>query len=242
MRHLPYSLMLLLVLLAGPAAAADKEHKKITQYTVTDVHHQEKQLDLTNPEHLKELQEKLTAGEIEHLAAKKEVNLLELRWDTALWTIVVFILLFVILKKVAWGPMLEGLKKREENIQAALVEAREARQEARKLKDELQAERDQAAQKVAEMLAEARRDAEYTRNEMLAKAKADIQADRDRVLREVATAKDQALLEILNQQAELAILASSRAIRKSLTSDDYRRLVDEALAELRQAARPNGKA
>src|SRR5260370_4063487 len=51
------------------------------------------------------------------------------RLDLALWTLVVFLLLFFVLSKYAWGPMLEGLKKREENIRSALEDAQRAREE-----------------------------------------------------------------------------------------------------------------
>lgn len=46
--------------------------------------------------------------------------------DTGVWTLVLFILLFFALKKTAWGPMLEGLQKREENIRRAIDEAEAA--------------------------------------------------------------------------------------------------------------------
>ena len=50
-------------------------------------------------------------------------NPLEFRYDTALWAVVVFVGLLLILQKWAWGPILEGLKKREETILGAIEEA-----------------------------------------------------------------------------------------------------------------------
>jgi F-type H+-transporting ATPase subunit b len=70
---------------------------------------------------------------------------------------------------------------------------------------------------------------------MLAQAKADIQAERDRTRREIAGEKDRALKEIWDQTAQLATLVSAKAIRRELTPDDHRRLVDEALADLQKA-------
>jgi F-type H+-transporting ATPase subunit b len=211
-------------------AAAPQDGPKKVKLTTRD--HKEISYDLAKPEHRAQIKKHIDAGEVEKIVAEKEVNLMELRWDTALWSIVVFLLLFLILKKMAWGPMLEGLQKREENIQAALVEAKEAREEARKLKDELQAQRNKAAQEVAEAIAEARRDAENLRNDMMAKAKAEIQTERDRLLREISTAKDQALQEIWQRAADLATTISSKAVKKTLSVDDHRRLVDEAIADM----------
>src|SRR5262245_23687623 len=117
------------LLSAGVVRAADPKAEKITKVKVT-VDHKEIPYDLSKKEDVEAVKAHLESGKLEKLVVHKDVNLMELRWDTALWTIVVFLLLFLILKKLAWGPMLEGLQKREDNIQAALVEAKEARAEA----------------------------------------------------------------------------------------------------------------
>jgi len=46
-------------------------------------------------------------------AAEGSTDPLHIRYDTALWSIVVFVGLLIILRAKAWGPILEGLKKRE---------------------------------------------------------------------------------------------------------------------------------
>src|SRR4051794_37392252 len=60
------------------------------------------------------------------------------RIDLGIWTLVVFLLLFFILAKYAWGPMLEGLKRREETIRGALDDAQRARDEAQRVHAELE--------------------------------------------------------------------------------------------------------
>src|SRR5215469_3433020 len=56
------------------------------------------------------------------------------------WSIVVFVILLWFLKKYAWGPILEGLQKREHNIESAVRDAQQARDEAQQLRDQLQGE------------------------------------------------------------------------------------------------------
>jgi len=70
------------------------------------------------------------------------------RLDLMIWTIVVFGVLLFVLKKFAWGPMLQGLQGREERIRGALDEAQTARDEAQKLRDDLQAERDRSLREI----------------------------------------------------------------------------------------------
>lgn len=237
MRHLAILLTVgLLAALGGAArAAGDGEHKHVHKVKVMTTDHKEHRFNLQDPDHKAEFDRLVREGAIAGMQEDVEKNLLEIRWDLGAWTVVVFFLLFFILRKAAWGPMLEGLQKREENIQAALVEAKEARSEAKRLKDELAAERDKAAAQVAEMIAEARRDTDAMRNEMLSKAKAEIQVERDRLLREFSTAKDQALQELFQKAADLATMISSKAVKRNLNVDDHRRLVDEAIADMSNA-------
>jgi len=157
------------------------------------------------------------------------------RPDLAVWSIVVFLALFLILKKYAWGPILQGLQKREQNIRGALDEAQRAREEAQQLHDRLQQQLDHAGEKVREIMDNARKDGQRLTEEMVAKARGEIQTERDRLRREIETAKDQALQELWNQTAQLATLISAKTIRRQLTEADHRHLVDEALSELKQA-------
>lgn len=162
-------------------------------------------------------------------------DIFEVALDLGLWTVVVFVLLLIILKKFAWGPMLEGLKKREENLHAALEEARAARQEAARLREYLDQEKAKMGEQVREAIDEARRDAARMAEDMKAQARVEIQADRERLRREIELARDQALAQLWQQTAQLATLVASKAIHRQLDADDHRRLVEEALAELKQA-------
>jgi F-type H+-transporting ATPase subunit b len=162
---------------------------------------------------------------------------LDLRYDTAIWAIVVFVGLLLILRSRAWGPILEGLQKREETIRSSLEEAKRTRQEMEKMRAEFQTELAEAHQQIPVLMEEARKKAEELANDMRAKAAADIQLERTRLRREVDIAKDQAIKEIWEQAANMATLISAKAIGRSLTDDDHRRLLDEAMGEIRQSVR-----
>lgn len=167
--------------------------------------------------------------------AAKEPSIIAPVLDLTIWTVVVFLVLLFVLRRFAWKPVLEGLQKREENIRFALDEAQKARADTQRMREQLQAEMNSASQKIRDMMDEARRDAERSTEQMTAKARTEIQAERERLRHEIAIARDQAVQELWNQTARLATSISSKAIRRSLTEDDHRRLVDEALAELRGA-------
>jgi F-type H+-transporting ATPase subunit b len=158
------------------------------------------------------------------------------RLDLTLWTIVVFVVLLLVLRRFAWKPMLAGLQGREANIRGALDEAHTARDDAQKLRTDLQAEMDKVHEKIREMMDEARRDGQQNKDRMVAEGKAEIQAERDRARREIRTEREHAVQELWSQTAQLATLVSAKVIGRSLNADDHRNLVDQAVAEMRGAA------
>jgi F-type H+-transporting ATPase subunit b len=163
--------------------------------------------------------------------AKKSPDVFEIRGDLGIWTIVVFLGLFFILRKFAWGPILQGLTQREAGIKGAIAEAENLRAESARMKDQLAAEMAKASDKVREIMEEARRDAQHLTEDMIGKARTEIQAERDRLQREMRMAQDAALKELWDQAANLAALISTKAIGRELSEADHSRLLDEALAE-----------
>jgi F-type H+-transporting ATPase subunit b len=192
----------------------------------------EASFDLTSPQQREQLVGHLTRGEVHELKLDQPPNILALRWDVGLWSVVVFIVLYWVLSKFAWPLILDGLQKREGNIQARLDDAEKARAEARKLHEDLTRQLAQAHEQVRGILEEARKDAAHTTEDMIAKARSEIGAERDRLRREVETAKDQAMQELWNQSVQLASILSTKAIRKNLDAAEHQRLFDEAIKEL----------
>jgi len=168
-------------------------------------------------------------------AQAAEPDILAPRLDLTIWTIVVFVILLAVLYRLAWKPMLQGLQARENNIQSAIEDSRKAQQEAQRLRDEILSERAKIEEARRSTIQKAESDAQRRAEEIIAAAEAKLKSEREQALREMASAKDQALQEIWRQTADLAAMVSSKAIRRTVTPEDHRRFVDEALAELRGA-------
>lgn len=154
--------------------------------------------------------------------------------DLAIWTLIVFLLLLIILSKYAWKPMMQGLEHRERAIHSALNEAQQAREEATRLRAQLEEQLQRANDQARSILDEARRAAERTTAEMTAEAHKKMQAEHDRLQREMNLAYDQARRDLQTQAAQLATLVAGKVIRRQMNHDDHRQLIDEALAELHQ--------
>lgn len=231
------------VVLGGGAVRAADDHKGAkyeAAFHAKDGTHQHKTFDLSNPDHKKELAELIEHGHLVGMENKSPPGIMKFfswRADVGLWSLIVFGLLFFTLAKVAWPKMLAGLQKREANIRGALDEAQKARDDAAALRASFQKEMDGAHLKVKDILDEARRDAQHTTEEMIGKAKNEINAERERAHREIAVETDQALQTIWNKAADLATQVSAAALGKQLDTNMHRRLIDEALNDLKATAR-----
>jgi F-type H+-transporting ATPase subunit b len=234
---------------AGHAQASDAGGTHAVKYEVDylDESGNEKHdvFDFAKPEDVKKFDKLMASGKVyrsklEHIPTVAQMA--SLRWDLGIWTVVVFGGLLFILSKTAWPAMLEGLKKREQNIADAISAAETARTEAEKSRLELKAEMAKANDNIRAMMDEARKDASVAKEEMLTAAKKEIGDERVRLRREIETARDQALLDIWNQSTQLASLLSSKTLKREIRPDDHKKLFDESLKELKATAGKTGTA
>jgi len=149
-----------------------------------------------------------------------------------IWTIICFGIAFYVLKRWAFGPIQKMIDERRDRIRQSLVEADNAREEARKLLEEHRKLIGQARAEAEEIRQEVRQDAEALRE----RAREEIEADRQRRLdetrRQIEAETARSIAQIRAEIAELTYLAASKVTGKALDSADQRRLIDEAIASL----------
>ncbi len=148
-------------------------------------------------------------------------------------TLVVFGALLAILYTFAWGPILAGLRKREDAIFSARDEAVKVKHEAEGLRTKLQGEYAAANDKIRAMMDEARRDADALKVVEREAGKKDAATELDRARREIAAERDAALQELRHESVKLAGLMASKAVRRAMTVEDHARLLTESLDELK---------
>ena len=165
--------------------------------------------------------------------AGKTADPLQPDYVTMAVTLVVFLALLGVLYAFAWGPILAGLRKREDGIFAARDEAVAVKREAEGLRAKLQAEYADAGDKIRAMMDEARRDADALKVVEREAGKKDAATELDRARREIAAERDAALQELRQESVKLAGLMASKAVRRSMTVEDHARLLTESLDELK---------
>jgi F-type H+-transporting ATPase subunit b len=113
-----------------------------------------------------------------------------------IWQLIIFSLLFLLLAKFAWKPILTALKDREQSIQQALDAAERAKAEMAALKADNEKLLREARDERDKILREARDAANRLHDQAQANAKAIIQTEKQAALRDVRTQVAMFSLEI----------------------------------------------
>jgi F-type H+-transporting ATPase subunit b len=148
------------------------------------------------------------------------------------WTLVAFVICLFVLKKYAFGPVQKGIDARRDHIRASIDEADKAREEAKQLLDEHRKLIRDAKSEAEAILSETRKVADVQRERMREETEEDRLRRLEETKRQIEQATQQALGEIRQEVGSLSLLAAEKITRKTLSSADQRRLIDEALAEI----------
>ena len=149
-----------------------------------------------------------------------------------IWTLVVFGVSMYILAKVAFPRIGEALDKRQRAIEESIDYAERTRHQADELLAEYRERLAEARGQADDIVARARKTGEAHENEVLAEAKSKREEMMEQTRRDIEAETRRAIQEIRKEVADLTVAATEKVTRKSLTEDDQRRLVEEALAEL----------
>ena len=149
-----------------------------------------------------------------------------------LWTVLTFVVLLFVLRRIAWKPLLEALDAREKRINDALLKAEKAQREAEQAIAENRKRSDEAMRQAEQLIEQARQDAEQTRRKLIEEARAESQRVVDQGMRRLEAEQRAAMQELRAVTADLAIRAAGRLIQSSLTEQQQRELVDQFLKDV----------
>lgn len=151
-----------------------------------------------------------------------------------IWQLIVFVLLFFLLAKLAWKPIINSLKEREQSIQQALDTADKARMEMSRLKADNENLLKQAREEREKILREARE----ASNRMKEEAQLDAKKAADRIIDEARAAieaeKTNALREVRAMVANLSLDIAGKILQKNLSDDKAQKsLTQEYIKDLK---------
>ena len=151
---------------------------------------------------------------------------------SAVWVLVIFVVLLAILYPTAWKNVLAGLKARAERNRKDIAEAEAARVRAEATLKEYNTQLAAAETRVRDMLAKATAEGETIAAGIRTRAQQESEETKARALRDIEAARGQAIAELHEQAAVLATSVAEKILRRNLNPDDQRDLVNRSLAEI----------
>jgi F-type H+-transporting ATPase subunit b len=165
----------------------------------------------------------------DHNASEQLEDPSQWRYDLAICTLVVFLVLFALLWRFAWGPIAAGLARREKSIADRIQDAERSADAAAAQLEEYRKKMAEAAGEAQELINQARRDAEQAAEKIRQQAHDDAARERERAVADIQRARNAALRDVAQRGADLAIGLAGQIVRRELKPDEHAALISEAL-------------
>ena len=149
-----------------------------------------------------------------------------------IWTLIIFLFTMWVLNKVAFPRIQAALDKRAKTISESIDAAERQRKESDELLEEYRSRLAEAREQADEIMARARKAAETAENEATAAGRERREELVAQAQRDIEAETRRSLDSIRKEVADLTVLATEKVTRKTLSEDDQRRLVEEALGEV----------
>ncbi len=158
--------------------------------------------------------------------------MLEINPGLSIWTLIIFGILLVLLTKLAWKPILNSLKMRENAIADSLSKAEQARSDAEKLIAETERQRKLNEEQLHKQLREGKEYAERMRSDLAAKAQEEAKKMLDQAKAQIERDTQIAISQLRNEAADIAVAAAGKLMDESMTDDKHRKIVEKFISEL----------
>jgi F-type H+-transporting ATPase subunit b len=149
-----------------------------------------------------------------------------------IWTLILFGISMIVLWRLAFPRISEALERRQRAIEDSIDAAERTRKEADDILSEYRERLREAREQATEIVERARRAAEVHEREATVEAKESREQQMEQARRDIETETRRAIDEIRREVADLTVMATEKVTRKTLTEEDQRRLVEDALSEL----------
>lgn len=148
------------------------------------------------------------------------------------WTIITFMVLFFVLAKFAWKPLIKMLQEREEMIRDSLDDAEKAKAELEHLNEESEAIMTKARAEAQTILANGKAAAEKVKEDTISKAKEQAIKILEKTEKQIQIEKDKAIIDIKQEVVNLSLSVAKKLINKNLNDADNKSLIEETLKKV----------
>jgi len=156
---------------------------------------------------------------------------------SALWVLIIFVILLAILYPTAWKNVLAGLERREQRIRKNISDAEEAQAKAEATLRQYNQQLAEAEGRVRDMLSKATTDGERLATQIRMKAQQEAEEIKERSAKDLEAAAAAAKREIHEYTVDLSTRIAEKILKRNLNADDQRDLVRSSLEQLSSVAK-----
>lgn len=153
-------------------------------------------------------------------------------WESSVYAIVAFLILMLLLKKYALGPLLGIMEQRRELVQNQLQTADENRRQAEELLQQQKAAIQEARKEAYEIMEQARASSLRQSDELIQKAKEEAARIKEDALREIESEKNKAVASLKSQVGAMSVMIASKIIEKQIDEQSQQELVNQYLQQV----------
>lgn len=159
-------------------------------------------------------------------------SLIDINPGLVVWTVVTFLLLLLILRKVAWKPILNALDQREAAIKESLEKAEKAKEEAQRILYENQKNLAKAEEESKKIIEQGRLYAEKLKEQMIKDSKEQAKKIIEEASAEIERKKDETFNELKTQVTDLVVQAAEKLIGETLDKNAHKNIIDKYIDKI----------
>ncbi|ASK62085.1 ATP synthase F0 subunit B [Virgibacillus phasianinus] len=146
--------------------------------------------------------------------------------------LVFFIILLILVKKYAWGPIIGMMQKREEYVANEIEIAEQNRAEAERASKEAAEKLRQTKEDAQKIIEDAKHIGGKQEQEIIESARQEAERIKISAQEEIKTEKEKAIQALQDKVASLSVLIASKVIEKEINAEDQEKLIDEYIKEV----------
>jgi F-type H+-transporting ATPase subunit b len=150
-----------------------------------------------------------------------------------IWTVINFAVLFFVLYKLLYKPLLGAISTRENEINAMIAKAKADQAEADRLRKEFEAKVAEAQREAQSILNQATKAATAAKEQIEAEARTKAAEMIESATKTIEREKAKAVAELREEVANLAVMVASKVIEKNLNNEEQKRLAESFVAEVK---------
>ena len=159
---------------------------------------------------------------------------IQVRLDTMIFSLLIFIGLMIILVKYGWKPIMEGLDNREKSIADDIDSAKQAHEKAQAVLAQYEQKIAAAGDEAAQVISEAKDEAKRAKERIMAEASEAAAKQREKAVAEINAAKDQAVRELAERSVDSAVSLAQGMLGKELDRSAHSKLIEESINRFSQ--------